>query len=516
MRTILWGRVVPLALAVVAAQCLALVGASAVAGSDYDTFDGVTLNDVTGSGAEIPYAGAARELASAAFDTSAFTLQPDEVASGGGLHGCLTASGPVYAGRTGWARFNPGANGRIQVTVETPGYDAVLLVRSAPESTWGTAALTGADTSVGCADQVAGPGDETVAEVAVTGDRVYFVQVGGRCSGEPATCQDAGTPGGPTRIRVRFTPQDSDGDGVADTQDNCEGQGATGRVTADGCPDADLDGVGDAADSCPDVAGVPAAAPYNGCPDGVRPPDASTNPYLTIRSRKTRDTYSTASRNVDLVLNWPKGAASVQIRNAGGKSRVRDLAKVIPWRLPSSRRPTVREVEVRFRGPRIADLDVTDTIVLDPTSPDVERSLVLESAQGWYVGVNLADRGTGVSSVRLLDVDKQPIDDAEDVCGLDECEDDVDLALTSSTREPAYIEVVDPSGNRTVEALARASSDSRCPGAQPIPYKTSYTKLECVVLKQPCGRLKPLLIWSISEVVRCRLVDGRSFQVVVR
>lgn len=513
MRTVLLGRVVPLVLAVAAAQCLPLVEAAATSGTDYDSFDAVTLNDVGPGGLELPYTGGRRDFVTPTFDTGAFTLQAEELASDGGLHGCPTATGTSYAGRTGWVRFDPGVDGRIQVVAETPGFDAVLVVRSAPDATWGTTGPAGAS-SVACSDRVAGPGEETVADVPVTGDRVYFAQVGGRCAGGPATCQDAGTPGGAARIHLRFAPRDLDGDGVADQLDDCEGRGALGQVTSDGCPDADLDGIEDAADACPLVAGVAAAAPYNGCPDGARPPDPSSNPYLRIESRKSHDPYSTSTRKVDLVLNWPKGAQSVLVRNGDGKSRVRDLATVIPWRLAASKRPTVREVRVRFRGPRVPDLSVGDTIVYDPTSPEVEGSLVLESAQGWYVGVNLADRGTGVSSVRLLDEQKRALDDREQVCSLDECEDEVDLALSVASR-PAYIEVVDPSGNVTVEALDR-SSGSRCPGAEPIPYRSSYTEVACVVLRQPCGRLKPLLIWTISEVVRCRLVGGTSFRVVRR
>lgn len=516
MRTRLWGRVVPVALTVAIVQSLAVVEASAVSGTDYDTFGAVTLNDVSGSGAEVPHGGAARELVSGSFDTSAFTLQAAEAGSAGGLHGRLTPSGPVYAGRTGWVRFDPGVSGRIDVVAETAGYDSVLVVRSAADSGWGSTSLADAATTVSCVDGVPGAGDEAAAGVAVTGDRVYFVQVGGRCAGGPETCQDAGTPGGPSRVRLRFAPADSDGDGVADHQDNCEGQGSPGRVSADGCPDADADGVADAADACPDLAGVPAPAPYNGCPDGVRPPAPDAGPSVTIQSRTTHDTYSTSTRNVDLLLNWPKGADSAAIRNGRGRTRVRDLARVVGWRLPGSKGPTVREVQVRFSGPRIADVVVTDTIVLDPTSPDVEASLVLESAQGWYVGVNLEDSGTGVRSVRLLDEDKRPLDDTQRVCSLDDCEGDVDLALTATSRRPAYIEVVDPSGNTTVVPLDRTSSASRCPGGEPIPYKSSYTELACVRLRQLCGSLKPLLIWSVSKTVRCRLVGGTTFRVVPR
>ena len=57
---------------------------------------------------------------------------------------------------------------------------------------------------------------------------------------------------------------DSDGDGVADNEDNCPD--TPGDKENNGCPwaDADGDGVPDKDDSCPDVAGD---AANNGCPE---------------------------------------------------------------------------------------------------------------------------------------------------------------------------------------------------------------------------------------------------------
>ena len=53
---------------------------------------------------------------------------------------------------------------------------------------------------------------------------------------------------------------DTDGDGVADTDDECPDQ--FGKVN--GCPDSDMDGVIDKNDQCPDVAGL---SQFAGCPD---------------------------------------------------------------------------------------------------------------------------------------------------------------------------------------------------------------------------------------------------------
>lgn len=56
---------------------------------------------------------------------------------------------------------------------------------------------------------------------------------------------------------------DSDGDGVADANDECPN--AAGSAALNGCPDGDGDGVADKDDSCPNEAGL---AALGGCPDG--------------------------------------------------------------------------------------------------------------------------------------------------------------------------------------------------------------------------------------------------------
>lgn len=61
----------------------------------------------------------------------------------------------------------------------------------------------------------------------------------------------------------RLSSFDSDGDGVANRDDECPSD--PGPVAANGCPDMDLDGVLDADDKCPNLAG---SANLAGCPDG--------------------------------------------------------------------------------------------------------------------------------------------------------------------------------------------------------------------------------------------------------
>lgn len=490
-----------------------MIGAGAASGTDYDSFDAVTLNDVSSAGTEIPYVGGVRDFASA-FDSGAFTLDPEEAASGGGLHSCPTPTGVSYAGRTGWIRFNPGINGRISVVAETAGYDAVLIVRAADETPWRTSTHADLESAATCADRTVGAGGESVTDLPVTGDHVYFVQVGGRCSGAASTCQDASTPGGQTRVGLRFTPYDADADGVSDSRDNCEGQGAPGTVTADGCPDEDLDGIADSADSCPRTPGVVAAAPFNGCPDGPRPPDPSNNPYVQIQSL-SGDDYSTRSRRVVLHLNWPKGTTSAVIRNQRSEARVRAVGDIVDWRLTKGKKAGIRSVRVRFRGPGVSDVSVGDRIRYDPTAPAVAESVLIPSAQGWYVGVKLTDRGTGIGSVSLLDEDERPIED-DAICD-GNCDNEVDLALSTPFRRPAFVRVVDSSGNETVTPLQKLSSSERCPGGGTgVPRKQPPSRWVCVVPRQPCAELKPKLQWRVpvDPQVRCRRVDGAPYRVV--
>lgn len=70
--------------------------------------------------------------------------------------------------------------------------------------------------------------------------------------------------GPPTDGRRQTAISDSDGDGVSDMLDACEGT-STDRVTATGCPDDDLDGVTDEDDQCPQTA-ADAPVDANGCP----------------------------------------------------------------------------------------------------------------------------------------------------------------------------------------------------------------------------------------------------------
>src|SRR5262249_55984019 len=88
----------------------------------------------------------------------------------------------------------------------------------------------------------------------VPGGSVVFVQVLVQCAPTEPPCtqqQEADAQGGSTTVRLRFKPDNADGDAFPDTLDGCP----TVAGSFGGCPDGDGDGVGDAADHCPNEFG---------------------------------------------------------------------------------------------------------------------------------------------------------------------------------------------------------------------------------------------------------------------
>ncbi len=483
----------------------------AVSDGNPDHVDEVSLLAPPGATTEVPYVGPARTFESGETDTSAFTWDPGEGEGTAPPAQCVLP-GPtaVYAARTAWFRFDPGVSGRIDVTATTS-FDAVLAVRPARQVPWRSATFADLAEPVQCADAVAGAGDEVVPDVRVAADRVYFVQVGSRCPGDPSTCTGPEPAGGLASIRLAFVPDDADGDGVPDALDGCEGAGTPGGVTTDGCPDADLDGVADRDDACPSVAGVPAPAPFNGCPPGPSQP-VSNNPFVVIKST-SGNAEVTPSRRVELVLTWPEGTTSATISNPKGRATTKTVEKrsrPVSWRLRQATRPAGRWVRVRFTGPRVADVRVGDDIRIDPTDPEVTETLVIPSGQGWYVGLDLTDDGSGVSRVVLLDQDRVTL--KKDVlCDLDVCQITAQSSLVTALERPTFVQVIDAAGRETTQKLPETTAAAtRCvPGVEDVVlYKGSTTNYDCFALGDHCGRVRDDFKWRQSAV-RCRPDEGR-------
>jgi len=499
-----------------AALCLLLLGAPAYAATPEqlgstgspDGFEANTLNDVSGS-TEIPYtASAVRQFDTGSFNTSAYGMDgnEDDPNVSQNLNGCVKAGGTaVFAGRTAWFRFNPGVDGKISVLAGTPGYDSILFVREAREATWGTTSfsdLRGRDFT--CADVALGNGDEQVQNFPATADKVYYVQVGGKCpldggTSTPTTCRDAAVPGGPTTVRLTFTPSDGDGDGVPDTLDLCKGQGTPGNVNSVGCPDRDHDEVADADDRCPDLSGTASNDQFNGCPAGPHPPKG-LRAEVTVVSL-AGDPLSTSSVDVLLRLDWRQGTRQVLVDNGSGQPPVAvDFASgVVPWRLDPASKSETRQVKVQFLGSGIDDRD-TDTITLDVTAPTVPRSVVLPPSGGDYtVGVKVTDgkAGSGVRAVTLLDRKKHKV--STTVTCQRSC---VSVLKSLSTRKtPAFLHVVDRVGNERDVKLPRVQKN-RC--RVQVLSLVDYGATQCFPIGSACTRADTLAFDFTARHLACR------------
>lgn len=376
--------------------------------SSYDAFDAVTANPESPPGTEVPYTGsepfAFITPSDQVIDTSGFTLQDGE----SGDNGCVISEGQaVFAGRTAWLRFDPDVDGQLLVRAITPGYDSVVVLHRLPDTPWKQADLS-LLTNIECTAEVDGPGNEQIGScdgvpcLQLGAGFAYYVQVGGRCPGtnDPTTCTDPATPGGSTRIQVSFVPDDSDGDGVPDTRDDCVDQG--GQVADDGCPDLDGDNISDGFDDCDSQAGVAADPPYNGCPAGPIPPPGVVGAAIV---GSTGSTDVTATAQVRLALVWPKGATHYIASNNGiDYSAPQPLAASVPWKLKDSDVAVTRQVHVKFVGNLIdPDNAYSPIILLDPVAPGKREALVARTWDGRFaVRLRLSDgQGSGVRILRL-------------------------------------------------------------------------------------------------------------------
>ena len=132
----------------------------------------------------------------------------------------------------------------------------MLWVRSGPLRTPGNTGF-GELSVLDCIDSI-NPRiqGESLGPVRIQADTVAHVELAGWCGTGPdlqTACPDPSVaPGGPVALKLIFTPDDQDADGVADTLDGCP---TVKGPAADGCPDADGDGVSDNQDQCPGVKG---------------------------------------------------------------------------------------------------------------------------------------------------------------------------------------------------------------------------------------------------------------------
>lgn len=206
-----------------------------------------------------------------------------------GENGPFTQCATVFYGATVWYWFFPHVNGRVHVTVTTSGaFDPVASVIR-----WTGNGVTEAFLEDGlCNGPIPGLNRTDVpinGFVPVSAGQQYAVQVGGAKSPNTA----GGTAGtGDYSVFFDYDP-DSDGDGLFDSEDQCDSE--AGPAIHAGCPDNDGDGIPNRSDSCVNLAGGPT---YQGCPDadGDKVPEGGQdhceglNPERVNRAdRKPRD-----------------------------------------------------------------------------------------------------------------------------------------------------------------------------------------------------------------------------------
>ncbi len=255
---------------VVALALVIALGTGSAAAAGFDDLTGQTLGDT-------PWRTAAPFDGSVAYDATAFTITSDEETNAAAVLGC-----GAWGSKTGWVRFATAVKGRVRVSVES-GYDVIYHLFTVPLAVAPGAATVGDLRDLDCQDARTTGGEDYVFGYAIPAGQTVYVQTAAKCAagGPPYPCnpaQQAAAPAGPTAVRLRFTPDDTDADTVPDTLDGCP----TVAGPVGGCPDRDGDGVADGADACPDIRGRGA--------DGCRLPDEDGDGFrVDGASLSTRD-----------------------------------------------------------------------------------------------------------------------------------------------------------------------------------------------------------------------------------
>ena len=159
------------------------------------------------------------------------------------------------------------ANTATDVDYDAIPLDPILLIAGVDAS--GTWVGIAGGTSAFCANATGAGGTESITQHLAAGD--YRVGVAGVRPTDFGSEQDNASDG-LYQLSGAFTPDDADGDGIADGADRCPAVKPTVDADHDGCQDAvsprdsDGDGILDSADHCPTVKPT-VDADHDGCQD---------------------------------------------------------------------------------------------------------------------------------------------------------------------------------------------------------------------------------------------------------
>ena len=233
-----------LSLLLVLVMLVFAVPAIAEMAGSHDVYDLKSFNSTAADGSETRYRSAATFEKTLTFSSEGFDTNPLDRGVGTGsreMTMCIKpGSKKVVGGRTAWARFATDVHGTLHAEVASS-YNVMLRIWKAPYQPAGQISRSSL-TDVYCEDRRTGTATGEVSEVspALQAGEVAIIETLGVC-GEGATTAtweqvctsgDGSAPAGSNQLKIRFVPDNADGDGVADPLDKCPGQPGTGE---DGC-----------------------------------------------------------------------------------------------------------------------------------------------------------------------------------------------------------------------------------------------------------------------------------------
>ena len=202
----------------------------------------------------------------------------DNFYNGGEPTQCVFGDPPTttYYGSSVWYKFFPHRNGRLRVSVQrTSGnLEPVVGVNiGSTTSDFQGGVCNGSTPPINRAVLPA-EGFLQAPGFPISAGQGYLIQVGGATVNNQPPFEETEDPAnfdpateGNFDLVMTYDP-DTDGDGLFDSEDDCDGQ--AGPANFRGCPDSDSDGIADPGDRCPNQHAGSAGSTHGGCPDADR------------------------------------------------------------------------------------------------------------------------------------------------------------------------------------------------------------------------------------------------------